>query len=174
MSTADLTSLTDQLQQLNDRQAIAELITRLGVMLDEKSLDDVRTIVTDDVFVQTASGSARGPEAVVEKARRNHTVRTQHVISDVLIELEGDRAQARANLIVTFAPDQPGSRLVINESAQPDSHLTIGELYHFKAARTDGGWRLARIEVTRRWSTQPLAAAARVAQIDRGPTPVAS
>jgi hypothetical protein len=61
---------------------------------------------------------------------------------------------------------------VINDSAQPDSHLTIGELYHFKAARTDGGWRLARIEVTRLWSTQPLAAAARVAQIDRGPTPV--
>lgn len=150
MSTTDLTPLNDLVRLQRDRQAIAELITRLGVMLDEKRLSEARSIVSDDVFVETASGPARGPDAVVEKARRNHTVRTQHVFTDLQVELEAHRAHARANLILTFAPDQPGSHLVIGGSEQPGSHLTIGDAYRFQAVRTDDGWRLARIEAERR------------------------
>jgi hypothetical protein len=174
MSAPDLTSLSDQIQQLTDRQAITDLIARLGVMLDESNFDGAPAILADDVSVQTPGGSSRGPEAVVAQARRNHTVRTHHVIANVLIDLEGDRAQARANLTVTFSPDQPGSRLVINGAEQPDSRLTIGEVYRFGAVRTDGGWRLARIETARVWSSLPLPGAARVEQTGRGATPVAS
>jgi hypothetical protein len=176
MSTTDPMSVNDQLAQLNDRQAIADLITRLGRMLDDKSFDDASTILADDVTVQTPGGSARGPEAVVAQARRNHTVRTQHVITDVLIDLDGDDAEAGANLVVTFVPDSddPGATLAIGNSAQPQSRLTIGERYRFKAVRGIAGWRLARIEVQRVWSTQPLAAGARVVETDRGETAVAS
>jgi hypothetical protein len=168
------TAQHDLLQQLIDRQAIAELIARLGVMLDDKQFDDVRLIVTDDVVVQTASGSALGPDAVVAKARRNHTVRTHHVITDVLIELDGDRAQARANLLATFAPEAPDSRLVIGGTEQAYSSLTLGEVYRFQAIRRDGEWRLSRIEATRLWSSQPLTAGALVGQIDRGDAPAAA
>ena len=66
-------------------------------MLDEKRYHEAQSIFSDDVRVQTAGGTARGPEAAVEQARRNHTVRTQHVISGVLINLDDDRAEARAN-----------------------------------------------------------------------------
>jgi hypothetical protein len=173
MSTPDLISLTDQLQRLNDRQAVAELITRLGMMLDEKRFDQAPTILADDVTVRTPGGSARGPEAVVAQARRNHTVRTQHVITDVLIQLEGDRAEASANLIVTFVPssDRPDASLIIGDSEQPESRLMLGERYRFAAVRGESGWRLTRIEVGRLWSTKPLAAGARVAENSRGVTP---
>jgi hypothetical protein len=176
MSTPDLTSLDDQLQRLNDRLAVADLITRLGLMLDEKRFDEAPTILGDDVTVRTPGGSSRGPDAVVAQARRNHTVRTQHVITDVLINLDGDRADARANLIVTFVPnsDRPEAGLVIGESEQPESRLMIGERYRFEAVRAEQGWRLTRIEVTRLWSTKPLAAGARVAEANPGVTAAAS
>jgi hypothetical protein len=162
--------LNDQLRKLDDRRAIADLIMRLGLMLDEKGFDDASAVLAEDVTVQTPGGSARGREAVVEQARRNHTVRTQHVITDPLIEVEGDRAEARANLIVTFAPesDQPGSRLVIVDSEQPVPQLTIGERYRFEAVRGDTGWRLTAIEVARLWSSQPLPPGTRIAQMDPG------
>ncbi|MGH2869755.1 MAG: nuclear transport factor 2 family protein [Solirubrobacteraceae bacterium] len=169
-------SLNDQLQQLSDRQAVTELITRLGMMLDEKRFDEAGTILADDVTVQTPGGSSRGPRAVVAQARRNHTVRTQHVITDVLVQLDGDRAEARANLIVTFVPnsDRPGAGLIIGDSEQPESRLMIGERYRFGAARREPGWRLTRIEVARLWSTNPLAAGARVVETNRDVTAAAS
>jgi SnoaL-like domain len=168
MSTTDLLSLDAQIRRLNDRQAVAELITRLGLMLDDKHFDEARAILADDVVVRTPGGSAQGLEAVLEQARRNHTVRTQHVITDLLIDLEVDRAEASANLIVTFVPGsaRPGSRLAIGTS-EPVSRLMIGERYRFEAARGESGWRLTTIEVTRLWSTEPLAPGARVAEIDR-------
>jgi hypothetical protein len=165
-ATTDLPSLNRQLQDITDRQAVSDLITRLGAMLDDKRFDDAGAVLADDVAVQTPGGSARGPEAVVAQARRNHTVRTQHVITDVLIDLQGDRAEARANLIVTFVPDsdQPEARLAIGSSDQPVSRLMIGERYRFEAVRGARGWRLARIEVGRVWSSQPQPPGARVAE----------
>jgi hypothetical protein len=111
---------------------------------------------------------------VVAQARRNHTVHTQHAISDVLIDVDGDRAFARANLIVTFAPDQPGSRLMIGDTEHPDTYLTIGEVYRFEAVRVDDGWRLARIETERVWSSRPLSQRATVGQTGGDTTPAAA
>ena len=166
-------SPTDQIQQLGDRQAIADLIARLGLMLDEKRFDEAASILAETVTVKTPGGAAQGREAVAAQARRNHTVRTQHVITNLLIQLDGDRAQARANLVATFAPD-PGSRLVINGEEQPASYLTLGEVYRFGAVRTEDGWRLSRIETEPLWSSQPLSGGARVAQTTGAPAPNAS
>jgi hypothetical protein len=168
MTVPDITSLTEQIQELSDRQAIADLITRLGRMLDDKTFDDTEAILADEVTVHTPGGRARGRDAVVAQARRNHTVRTQHVITDVLIELEGDRAHASANLIATFAPDGPDSRLTINGSEQAESTLMLGERYRFKAARGASGWRLTSIEVAPVWSTgrRPPTPGVQVAQTD--------
>jgi hypothetical protein len=154
------------IQQLADRQAIADLIMRLTLMLDDKRYDQAPTIFTDDVRVRTAAGSASGPAAAVEHARRNHTVRTQHAICGLLIDLQGDRASARANFINTFVPDsdQPGAQLIIGNAVQPDSRLMLGERYHFEAVRGDGAWRLSSIEVARVWSSHAVPAGAVVSQ----------
>ena len=148
---------------LDDRQAITERITQLGRMLDEKRFDDAPSILADEVVVQTPGGEARGLDAVVAQASRTHTVRTQHAISDVLIDLDGDRARARANLIVTFAAD-PGAHLVVGDAVHPDPYLTLGEVYRFEVVRTDAGWRLARIASERVWSSHTLPARPTVGQ----------
>jgi hypothetical protein len=166
VTTTDLRSLSDHVQHFNDWLAIADLITRLGLMLDEKRYDEAPAILAADVTVHTPAGSAQGPDAVVAHARRNHTVRTQHVITGVMIDLHGERAEARANLLVVFVPDsdQPESRLVIGNVEQPESRLMLGERYRFEAVRGEAGWRLRTIEAIRLWSTQPVPTGAVVAQ----------
>lgn len=122
------------LQQLDDRQAVTDLVSRLGLWLDgDTTLAQARSILDPDVAISTPGGTAQGIDAVVAQARRNHDVPTQHVITNVLVDLDDDRATAGANLIVTF----------------PDA--TLGERYAFAAARGDEGWRLTRIEVTPLW-----------------------
>jgi hypothetical protein len=164
MQATDPTSLADQLQRLEDRQAIAQLVAQLGRMLDEKRFDEARSILADDIIVRTPGGESRGPDAVAAQAERTHTVSTQHAISDVVIDLAGDRAQVRANLIATFAPDQPGAHLVVGGAEHPDSYLSLGEVYRFEAVRTDAGWRLARIASDRVWSSHALPARPTVGQ----------
>jgi hypothetical protein len=127
------------MQELVDRQAITDLISRLGLWLDEKRFDEARSVLTEDVTVTTPGGASEGVEAVAEQARRNHAVdRTHHVITNVLVELEGDRATAGANLVATFADG-------------PDSLRTHGERYRFEALRTAAGWRLSRVQVIPVW-----------------------
>jgi len=156
MQATDPTSLTDRVQRLEDRQAITQLVAQLGRMLDEKRFGDARTILADDITVRTPGGESHGPDAVAAQARRTHTVNTHHAISDVLIDLDGDRARIRANLIATFAPDRPAARLVVGDAEHPDSYFTLGEVYRFEAVRTGDGWRLSRIETERAWSSHAL------------------
>jgi hypothetical protein len=136
---------------MTDRERITDLISGLGLWLDDKRFDETEPLFTDDVTVATPGGQAQGVERVVAQARRNHqTDLTQHVITNVLVDVEGDRATARANLIVTFVPD----------AAQPAAHRTLGERYRFEARRTPAGWRLSRVEVSPVWVSAQAAAGA--------------
>jgi hypothetical protein len=130
------------LQELTDRTAITDLVSRLGAWLDEMRFDDPQSLFTDDVTVATAGGQAQGIDRVVAQARRNHDVeRLQHVITNVLIDLDGDRASVGANLTVTFVP----------RADDPASQFALGERYRFQAARTAQGWRLSRVEISPVW-----------------------
>jgi ketosteroid isomerase-like protein len=124
---------------MTDRQDITDLISRLGRWLDDKDFDDARSVLTETVTVSTPGGQAEGIDRVVAQASRNHQVPTQHLITNVLVAVDGDTADATANLLVTFA----GDRLE-----------RLGERYSFGAARTPDGWRLSRIEVTPVWREQ--------------------
>jgi SnoaL-like protein len=121
---------------MNDRQDITDLISRLGRWLDDKQFGDARAVLTEDVTVRTPGGQAEGIDRVVAQASRNHQVPTQHLITNVLVDLDGDAATATANLLVTFAGETLDQQ---------------GERYRFGAARTPDGWRLSRIEVTPIW-----------------------
>ena len=124
---------------MNDRQDITDLISRLGRWLDDKAFDDAGSVLTENVTVSTPGGQAEGIERVVAQASRNHQVPTQHLITNVLVDLDGDRATATANLLVTFAGPELERQ---------------GERYRFGVARTPDGWRLSRIEVTPVWREQ--------------------
>lgn len=123
---------------LTDRADLTDLVTRLGRWLDDATTADPADLLTDDVTVATPGGRATGFDAVVAQALRTHAhVATQHVITDVLADVDGDQAAITANLIATFARE-----------TGPE---TLGERYAFTARRAREGWRLASIEVLPLW-----------------------
>ncbi|WP_063050537.1 nuclear transport factor 2 family protein [Nocardia arthritidis] len=142
---------TPEVREMLDRRQIAALVDRLGRALDEGRFEELRAIYTQDATAKTPGGTAEGREALIAQASRNHSdgKRIQHVISNVLIDLRGDAADVRANLIATFA-------LAPSDGTIPQPQYTLGEVYRFDAVRTADGWRLTRVQTTPVWSTGTL------------------
>jgi hypothetical protein len=139
------------LRALVDRAEITDLVHRLGVVLDEGPADDLRALLVENATVRTPGGAAEGLEAVIAQAGRNHPPQQpiQHVITNVLIDLAGAHARARANLVVSFGPlagaSDPAGPLA------PPVEYTTGEVYHYDLVRTPDGWRFSRIQTTPVW-----------------------
>jgi SnoaL-like domain len=131
-------------QTMSDRHHILDLIATLGRCLDERDFEVLRDLFTDDASVTTPGGTATGHDALVDQARRRHSqdAGIQHVITNQLVNIEGDRASVRANLLVSFA-----------RSGVSDPHpFLLGEVYRFELRRTDDGWRIAGLGSTPVWS----------------------
>src|SRR5438045_7088963 len=90
---------------LSARNDITDLVYRLGVSLDDGRFDELRSIFTEDATASTPGGSVEGIDALIAQASRNHSreQRNHHVITNVLVDLDGEQAKVRANLVVTFA-----------------------------------------------------------------------
>jgi hypothetical protein len=152
----DVARLGRQVGELTDRNDITDLVYRLGACLDDRRFDEMPSLLVEAATVRTPGGAAEGREAVIAQARHNHKPDepTQHVITNPIVELDGDRAQVRANLVVNFAaPAHRGESL-----PAPPRKYTLGEIYHFDVVRTPEGWRFSGIETTPVWIS-PLSAA---------------
>lgn len=149
MSTAEFpaASVADQIE-------LELLVSGLGRFLDELDVERAPMLFDDDVIVSTLGGTAEGREAVVAQARRNHQVPTQHLITNVVSEVERDMARITANLLVVFA-DGPVAAVGPQRVELPTAGLTLGERYRFEARRGDAGWRLTRIAVEPVWASGP-------------------
>lgn len=142
---ADVAQFERLLRELTDRNEITDLVSRLGLWLDEKRFDEAPSIFTEDAAAQTPGGAVQGIALVAEQARRNHATveQTQHIITNVLIDLDGDHATVQANLLVTFA----------YHANTPGPHFTLGARYRFEAVRTPQGWRLSQVQITPVWAS---------------------
>ncbi|HET6951723.1 MAG TPA: nuclear transport factor 2 family protein [Acidimicrobiales bacterium] len=149
MSDTTTISTDAGVRHLLDRQEIADLVHRLGRALDEGRFDDLRPLLVEDATVRTPGGTAAGRDALVAQAGRNHRAdeNIQHVVTNLLIDLDGDRATVRANLVVYFAPLSGTAEGAVAPAVQ----CAMGEVYRFAVVRTPEGWRFSRIETTPVW-----------------------
>jgi hypothetical protein len=132
-----------------DRFEIEQIVFCLGRCLDERDFEGLRDLLTDDASVSTPGGTAVGHDALVEQARVRHSndAGIQHVITNLLIDLDGDRARVRANLLVSFAH---------LGSADPAPFL-LGEVYRFELQRAADGWRISKLTSIPIWTLNPPA-----------------
>jgi SnoaL-like domain len=154
--TKEATMAHYDMRDLSDRAEITDLVSRLGACLDEARFDEMAGLLAEDVTVRTPGGEAVGRTAVAAQARRNHPAdqRFQHVITNVLVDLDGDRATARANLVLHVTV--PGDRSPDDPAPAVAPRAGLGEVYSFGLARTPAGWRFARVEIEPRWLSGTL------------------
>jgi hypothetical protein len=126
-----------------DRLEIAELFARLARLLDEGRHEDIRTVYADDVVVRSPrSGELRGVDEVLAFLRRSRVEgeHTQHVNGDVLVEVDGDRAEASANQLVHYY-----------RTGEPP-HRRSGLRLAYTVVRTPAGWRFREGRLTLAWT----------------------
>ncbi len=94
---------------LIDRLEIADLVSRLGVVLDEGRFTEMPELFVENATARTPGGVAQGRDAVVAQAERNHgpDLNVQHVITNVLVDLDGDRAHVRCQPRRQLRPGRP-------------------------------------------------------------------
>ena len=136
--------LPQKLQELADRLEISELIATYGQIADQKRFEDSRSCCTEDVLADFGFGRAHGVDTLIGYGRQALGVfeRTQHFISNVLIDLAGDSATVTANVLAVHIP----------QADDPKTHFDLGGLYQFSTVRTTAGWRISRVRFDAVWS----------------------
>ena len=130
------------LEEISDRIRINDLLTRYTVAIDSKDWELLDTVFTPDATVDyTTSGGIRGlyPEVRTWLAKALSAFSmTQHMISNSVVQIAGDRATARTMVFNPMGSDTPEGKL----------HLFyVGAYYNDELVRTPDGWRIAvRIE----------------------------
>jgi uncharacterized protein (TIGR02246 family) len=122
----------------SDHRAIEALIFRYAQLVDDGDLDGLGALLAEAVF--TGSGaSLRGRDEIAGMFHRtviihpDGTPRTQHVVSNLVVEVADDRASAAARSYVTVFQALPDA---------PLRPIAAGR-YADRFVRRDDGWRFA-------------------------------
>jgi hypothetical protein len=132
------------MSEITDRLDVAELFARLARVLDEGTPEDLRQIYTKDVLVRSPrGGEIQGIDNVVAFVlQTTGDELAQHVHGDVLVSVDGDRANASANQLVTF----------YRQGEAP--HKRTGLRLKYRAARTPEGWRFQEANINLVWQQE--------------------
>ena len=133
-------------EEISDRLEIEQVMVKYVWALDAKEFDALRDVFTADAQVDyTESGGIAGPatEFIPWVAKMLSAFpMTQHLLMNVDITLDGDRATARS---ACYNPMGAATR------EGPLHHFFIGIEYHDEIVRTADGWRIARRVEKQRW-----------------------
>jgi hypothetical protein len=140
--------------ELFDRQQIMELLSRYFAAIDDKRLDDHSiadtTFAVDARLVSPDGSELVGPEAIFDgKAASFARFRTtHHVITDHIIDLDGETARLRANITAMhlWGFDKSDSHAL-------QSHFVAGGVLDAVVVRTRDGWRLSKLSNRIAWRT---------------------
>ena len=135
--------LSKVVQELVDRAELIELESRKGRYADERRHDEMSDIRTEDSVSIMRNGTLRltGQEAT-EQGRKFLAPfsKVQHMITNVLVDLDGDTAKIRANVVATHV-----------YADEPQAVWVVKGFYTDEARRTPKGWRLSQIQLHRIW-----------------------
>ena len=134
-------------EQLSDRAEINDVICRYAWALDTRDWDLLDACFADDAYVDYSSnpggrkGSYRDVRPWLEQSLSAFVV-MQHIMTNVDIRLDGDRATARTMLV-----NPMGART----REGPPHVFYLGGRYDDDLVRTPDGWRIARRVETLLW-----------------------
>ena len=128
--------MTMTLQEISDRIEIQDLLVRYSHCIDTRDWDGLDRVFTPDAFIDyTAFGGTKGTLSETKDflGRAMKLFKSfQHMISNMLVELDGDRATART---ICHNP-------MVMERDGKDHVFVCGLWYVDELVRTDAGWRI--------------------------------
>ena len=129
-------------QEISDRLEINDVLVRYTRSIDNRDYELLDTCFTPDAHLDyTASGGVKGayPEVRtwLEKALAQFKA-MMHMIGNVVIEVDGDKATSRTYLLNPMGVEASGGAM---------QFFTVGGEYVDQLVRTPDGWRIReRIE----------------------------
>jgi len=118
---------------VEDRDAIREVLAEYCFRLDDGRFAEMAALFTEDGTWETAFGKATGRAAIAELARSlraraaDPRPRAVHLVTNVVIALEGERATVRSNWMVM-------------QNSADGPRIGSGGTYHDEMANQNGRW----------------------------------
>ncbi|MFB8004006.1 nuclear transport factor 2 family protein [Nocardia sp. NPDC056000] len=125
-----------------DRLEISDLFSRFGRLLDEHHWEAADAVFAKDIAVSSPrAGKLTGIDQVIGYIRQSvvEGEHTQHITTDLQVDIDGDRASASANSQVYFYRDGQAP------------HQTSGLRLEASVVRTPAGWRLNETRTILAW-----------------------
>ena len=161
-----MTTLTPELQELVDRQKIYHVLTSYCRALDRCDVDLMKAVYWEDGYDDHGvfAGNAQEFAEFIIRGIQEWFEVTQHTISNIHMELEGDVAHTEAYLFAyhKVAVTRPkvegwfGENYLRKYGALVDAGVTqdffYGGRYFDRLEKRDGIWRIAKRTVIMDWN----------------------
>ncbi len=136
-------------QRVMDELEILRLLATLAQAVDDRHEARYRACFADEVMGASPSGDPDSWLAVSSQEYAHRSIEavsamawTHHKLCNPVVDLMGDRATAKADVVVDMEASGSEGRL---------EHLTIGGRYELEFARLDRGWRISKRRLVRRY-----------------------
>lgn len=136
-----------------DEALIIRVFNKFFRALDEKHFDDTylgQLLAADVQMIRPNGAATLGPADIADSFRRSF-IRfdaTQHLLTDHNVDMDGDTATVRANLVaIHIWKDRPV------EASMLDRSFTAGGIVTAALRRSPEGWRIFRSEMRVLWRT---------------------
>ena len=133
-----------------DRTEIVEQTTRMAWLADRRDWDRLVDVFADEVDLDYTALTGGHPVRLSPvdlvagwRAGLGGLDATQHLVSNHLVDVDGDRAVATAQFQATHVLANPHG----------DPTWTLGGHYRFGLVRRDDGWRIDAVTMTATWAT---------------------
>lgn len=141
--------MTD-LHQLADKLEIHELLARYARSVDDRDWDLYRSVFSEDAEIDyTSAGAIAGTRDEVAAFLEGAFAAipwSQHYITNIEVDLDGDTARVRA---MFYNPMQIDGM---------DEPVSCGGFYHHVMVRAEDGWKSTKLVEESRWFINPPSA----------------
>jgi hypothetical protein len=127
-----------------DREQLQELMATYGFSIDAKDYDALRECFAAEASAVYETHNLPDRAGIVAwmKGLTEPLTVTQHTFSDFIIDIDGDKAVLRANIVTQHVRfGAPGG----------DKYLG-GGYYNVDAVKSAGKWKIARVAARRLWA----------------------
>lgn len=125
------------------RQACTHLVSHYAYLNDERRFDELAALFTEDAVLYRPSAPDRaieGRQAILDAFRkRPPDAMTFHVCSDILIDVQGERAAQGRSRILLLSATRPADGVTASIQANPP----VPGVFRDSFRLTEEGWKFA-------------------------------